>query len=253
MGDLKIIGKKPVLEALEAQLPLKRIYFAAGVSGTAIEKIAAAAEQRHIGTTVLSRGDLQRVAGPEKHQGVVAVMDALPTFGLSELLERIATKQAPALALLDGVEDPHNLGAILRVADGAGIDGVVIPGRRSARLSPGAIKASAGAAFHVPVAKVNNLARTIDTLKDHRFWIVGTDQHAEKNYWEVDLAMPVAFVLGSEGKGMRRLVREKCDFLVRLPMAGKIDSLNVATTAAVLFYELVRQKALRSAAVEKML
>jgi 23S rRNA (guanosine2251-2'-O)-methyltransferase len=242
MPEMKIIGRKPVLEALAANLPIKKIYLAAGAEGKIIANIQATAAKRHIHFTVLNRFDLQRMAGQENHQGIMAVMDALPTLTLEALLEKISGKKNPALAILDGVEDPRNFGAILRVADGAGIDGVVIPQRRSASLTPGAIKTSAGAAFHIPVVEVTNLARAIDTLKDNRFWIIGTDLRGEKHPWDIDFKMPVAIILGSEEKGMRRLVRDKCDFLVKLPMHGKVQSLNVATAAAVLFYEIVRQR-----------
>lgn len=242
MPEMKIIGRKPVLEALAANLPIKKIYLAAGSEGKIIAKIQATAAAQNIRCTVMNRFDLQRMAGQENHQGIVAVMEELPTLTLEALLKKIAGKKNPALAILDGIEDPRNFGAVLRVSDGAGMDGVVIPQRRSASLTPGAIKTSAGAAFHVPVAEVTNLARAIDTLKENRFWIVGTDLSGEKNPWEIDFKMPVAIILGGEEKGMRRLIRDKCDFLVRLPMHGKVESLNVATAAAVLFYEIVRQK-----------
>ena len=242
MNELKIIGRKPVIEAFEAGLPIKKIYLAAGVSGGVIQKILACAERKKVRCTTLNRNALQRMAGPENHQGIIATMDALPALTLDELIAKASQRTNPAFALLDGIEDPRNVGAILRAADGSGIDGVIIPERRSAGLTPGAIKSSAGAAFHVPVAEVTNLARAIDALKAHNFWIVGTDMAAEHTPWQLDLKMPLAIVLGSEGKGMRRLVREKCDFLVKLPMLGKVESLNVAATAAVLFYEIVRQR-----------
>ncbi|MFQ5632132.1 MAG: 23S rRNA (guanosine(2251)-2'-O)-methyltransferase RlmB [bacterium] len=242
MPELKILGRKPVIEALEAKLPIKKIFLATGNEGKIIAKIQALAAKQKIRSTTLNRNNLQRMAGSDNHQGVVAVMDALPTLSLEALLDKVASKNAPVLALLDGVEDPRNFGAILRVADGAGIDGVIIPERRSASLTPGAIKTSAGAAFHVPVAEVTNLSRAIETLKKNRFWIAGMDMAAGKTPWEIDFNIPVTIVLGSEGKGMRRLIREKCDFLVSLPMHGKVESLNVSTAAAAIFYEVVRQR-----------
>ena len=242
MQELKIIGRKPVIEALEANLPVKNIFLAAGAEGKIIATIQVLAAKQRIRCTILNRNDLQRLAGPVNHQGIVAVMDALPTLSLQTLLDNVVSKSAPVLALLDGVEDPRNFGAILRVADGAGIDGVIIPERRSASLTPGAIKTSAGAAFHVPVAEATNLSRAIEMLKKNRFWIVGMDMAGDKTPWEIDFNLPVAIVLGSEGKGMRRLIREKCDFLVSLPMHGKVASLNVSTAAAVIFYEIVRQR-----------
>lgn len=242
MPELKIFGRKPVFEALEANLPIKKIFLAAGAEGKAIAKIQALVTKQKIHCTILNRTDFQRLAGPENHQGIVAVMDALPTLSLQALLDNVVSKSAPVLALLDSVEDPRNLGAILRVADGAGVDGVIIPQRRSASLTPGAIKTSAGAAFHVPVAEVTNLSRAIEALKKNRFWIAGMDMAGDKRPWEIDFNLPVAIVLGSESKGMRRLIREKCDFLVSLPMHGKVESLNVSTAAAAIFYEIVRQR-----------
>lgn len=246
MSDLKILGRNPVLEALEARLPLTTIFLAAGAEGKVIGKISALASKRGISTRTLKKSDLERLAGASNHQGVVATMKPLPTLALEELLATIREHPAPAVLLLDGIEDPRNFGAILRVADGAGFHGVIIPRRRSAGLTPGAIKASAGAAFHVPVVEVANLARAIETLKQHRFWVAGTEMSATTRAWDTDLTMPLAIVLGSEERGMHRLVQEKCDFLVSLPMTGKLASLNVATTAAVLCYEMLRQRQQKS-------
>lgn len=242
MEQLKIAGRKPVREALEARLPLKTIFLAPGAGGKIIERITRLAEKARVPVKTIPRANVQRMAGGENDQGIIAVMDAIPTLDLHDLLAQVASKPAPAFALLDGVEDPHNFGAVLRVADAAGLDGVVVPRRRSASLTPGTLKASAGAAFHVPVAEVGNLARAIETLKKHKFWLVGADQGAAPLPWEIELHnAPVAFVLGSEARGLHRIIREKCDFLVALPMLGRVESLNVSTAAAALFYERVRQ------------
>ncbi len=240
--QLRIIGRKPVLEAMQAGLPLQTIYIAAGSKDNMPDKLLKTAEKARIRIKYLDKNALQRMAGGQNHQGIIAEMQAIATLEIDEFLRSLDMSKAPAIAILDGIEDTRNLGAILRVADGAGLAGVVIPRRRSASLTPGAIKTSAGAAFHIPVVEVANLNRAMKRLQDEGFWLIGADMQGEKRIWEHDLRGPVGFVLGREGKGLHRLIREKCDFLVSIPMLGKVDSLNVATAAAVMFYELVRQR-----------
>ncbi len=242
MPDIKITGRRPVIEALEAKLPLKEVFIAAGSEGRIIEKIEALARKNRVSLRKIRREHFQRMAD-QNSQGVCAFMRPLPTKDIDALLASLEDVKNPALALLDGIEDPRNLGAILRVADGAGVDSVLIPTRRSASLTPGAIKTSAGAAFHVPVTEVASIARAIDRLKKNGFVIVGTDSGQDDKPWDVDLNRPVAFVFGKEGKGMSSFIRGKCDVLVSLPMLGKIDSLNVSTAAAAFFYEMARQRA----------
>jgi 23S rRNA (guanosine2251-2'-O)-methyltransferase len=159
------------------------------------------------------------------------------------LLEQARQKnEPPSLLLLDGIEDPRNLGAIIRVAEGAGMHGVIITKRRCAEVTPAAIKTSAGAAFHLPIAQESNLNAVIEQLKRENVWIVGCDMAAEKSIYEMDARLPLALVLGGEGLGLHQLVRKKCDFLFHIPMRGKIASLNVATAAAIVCYEVVRQR-----------
>src|ERR1700758_5234842 len=203
---------------------------------------------RKIGVPVrfLQRTELDRMAGNAAHQGVVAVTSAKQYNDLEDV---IASKRAEysLLVLLDGIEDPHNLGAILRTADAAGADGVVIPERRAVGVTPTVTKASAGASEHLPIAKVTNIARTVDELKEKHIWVVGLDERGPQTYDALDYNMNCAIVLGAEGKGVHDLVRKKCDFLVSIPMLGKVSSLNVSVAAGVVLYEVVRQRRKKAA------
>src|SRR5437588_7768562 len=192
----------------------------------------------------LQRTELDRMAGNAAHQGVVAVTSAKQ---YSDLDDVVGAKrgQYSLVLVLDGVEDPHNLGAILRTADAAGADGVVIPERRSAAVTGTVTKTSAGASEYLPIAKVTNIARTVEELKERNIWVVGLDERGPKTYDALDYNMDCAIVLGAEGKGVHDLVRKKCDFLVSIPMLGKVLSLNVSVAAAVVLYEIVRQRRAR--------
>ena len=198
---------------------------------------------RKIGVPVrfLQRTELDRMAGNAAHQGVVAVTSAKQYNDLEDV---IAAKRGEysLLVVLDGVEDPHNLGAILRTADAAGANGIVIPERRAAAVTGTVTKASAGASEHLPIAKVTNISRTVEELKENNIWTVGLDERAEQTYDALDYNMDCALVLGGEGKGLHDLVKRKCDFLVSIPMLGKVPSLNVSVAAAVVLYEIVRQR-----------
>jgi len=195
----------------------------------------------------VQRTELDRMAGNAAHQGVVAVTSAKQ---YSDLDDVVGAKrgQYSLVVVLDGVEDPHNLGAILRTADAAGADGVVIPERRAAGVTGTVTKASAGASEHLPIAKVTNISRTVEELKDRNIWTVGLDEHSPQTYDALDYNMDCALVLGAEGKGLHDLVKKKCDFLVSIPMLGKVPSLNVSVAAAVVLYEIVRQRRARESA-----
>jgi len=195
----------------------------------------------------VQRTELDRMAGNAAHQGVVAVTSAKQ---YSDLDDVVGAKrgQYSLVVVLDGVEDPHNLGAILRTADAAGADGVVIPERRAAGVTGTVTKASAGASEHLPVAKVTNISRTVEELKDRNIWTIGLDEHSQQTYDTLDYKMDCALVLGAEGKGLHDLVKKKCDFLVSIPMLGKVPSLNVSVAAAVVLYEIVRQRRARESA-----
>ena len=189
----------------------------------------------------LQRTELDRMAGNAAHQGVVAVTSAKQYSDLDDLVGA-KRGQYSLVVVLDGVEDPHNLGAILRTADAAGADGIVIPERRAASVTGTVTKASAGASEHLPIAKVTNIARTVEELKERNLWTVGLDERGSQTYDALDYNMDCALVLGAEGKGLHDLVKRKCDFLVSIPMLGKVSSLNVSVAAAVVLYEIVRQR-----------
>ncbi len=198
----------------------------------------------------LQRVELDRMAGNAAHQGVVAVTSSKQ---YSDLDDVVGAKrgQYSLVVVLDGVEDPHNLGAILRTADAAGADGVVIPERRAASVTGTVTKASAGASEHLPIAKVTNIARAVEELKDRNIWTVGLDERGSQTYDALDYNMDCALVLGAEGKGLHDLVKRKCDFLVSIPMLGKVPSLNVSVAGAVVMYEIVRQRRARKEASNK--
>jgi len=195
----------------------------------------------------VQRTELDRMAGNAAHQGVVAVTSAKQYSDLDDVVGGKRGEYS-LVVVLDGVEDPHNLGAILRTADAAGVDGVVIPERRAAGVTGTVTKASAGASEHLPIAKVTNISRTVEELKDRGIWTVGLDEHSEQTYDALDYNMDCALVLGAEGKGLHDLVKKKCDFLVSIPMLGKVPSLNVSVAAAVVLYEIVRQRRARESA-----
>jgi 23S rRNA (guanosine2251-2'-O)-methyltransferase len=245
MSDLVIFGRQPILEALASGSPLRKIFLAQGSGGAPMAQVLQQAEAKKIPLQSLSRTELDRLTKTDKHQGIAAMMAGVDYVDCETILSRARKNNSDrkvAMLLLDGVEDPRNLGAILRVADGAGFHGVVITKRRSAEVTAATIKTSAGAAFHLPIAQVANLANTLSFLKKEGLWIVGLEEEAQETIFAMDAKLPLAIVLGSEGQGLHRLVRERCDFLYRIPMAGKLASLNVASAAAVVGYEVVRQR-----------
>ena len=197
----------------------------------------------------LPREQLDRTANTNTHQGVIAVTSSKQYADVDTLLEQRHGEYS-FLVVLDSVEDPHNLGALIRTADAAGADGVIIPERRAAGLTGTAVKASAGASEHLPIARVTNISRTLDELKERNVWTVGLDERGTQSYDEVDYNMHCAIVLGAEGKGMHSLVRGRCDFLVSIPMLGKVPSLNVSVAGGVVMYEVVRQRR-RGATVQR--
>jgi 23S rRNA (guanosine2251-2'-O)-methyltransferase len=240
-----IEGRHPVLEAVRAGRQVHKILMTAGARGSA-EAILKAARERGIPVSFLPREELDAMTRGRVHQGVVALAEPRAYHTADDLLAVAASRgEVPLLVILDGVEDPRNLGSVIRTAAAAGAHGVVIPTRRSAELTPAAVKAAAGAAEHLPVAKEVNLARTMDGLKEKGLWMIGADATARQVHTEVDLTMPAAVVVGGEHRGLRRLVREKCDFLVRIPMAGNHNSLNASVAAAIILYEAVRQRSLK--------
>lgn len=234
-------GRNPVLEAMRAGRRLHKLYIAEGAKGRGIQPILAMAKEHNAVVQYVPRQHLDRLFAGE-HQGVVAVAEAYATLELDELLDQVREKPDPFFVLLEGVQDPHNLGSILRTADAVGVDGIILPKRRAAGITPAVVKASTGAIEYVPVARVTNVARSLEQLKEKGFWIVGAEASAKRRFDQVDYHMPVVLVLGSEGWGISRLVREKLDFEVSLPMTGHVNSLNVSVAAGILMYEVFRQR-----------
>jgi 23S rRNA (guanosine2251-2'-O)-methyltransferase len=236
-----ICGINPVLEALNAgSRHFDRLLIAKGVRNQRIAEAISKASGKGVPLRFESRETLDRMAGSIPHQGLIAVVSAKPVMSLEALLERA---HAPGmLVVLDGVEDPRNLGAILRTAEAAGADGVVLPERHSAGLSETVSRASAGGLEHVNVARVGNVAQSLEALKARGYWVVGLDAAGTERWDAVDYRRSVALVLGGEGRGIRRLVRERCDHLVSIPLFGHVASLNVSVAAAIALYEVVRQR-----------
>jgi 23S rRNA (guanosine2251-2'-O)-methyltransferase len=233
-----VYGINPVLEALRAGRVRSLMVGARG--GSRVGELVRMAERARVEVRRVSDATIERAAGGAVHQGVVAEIEQAAILGLPDL---VAAAVSPALiVVLDGIEDPRNLGAILRTADAAGVDGVVRQSRRAAPLDGISAKTSAGAVAHVKVAEVVNIARALDELKEAGLWIVGLAGDAPTRYDEVDFTVPTALVLGAEGVGLRRLVRERCDWLVTIPMRGHVESLNVAVAAGVALFEVARQR-----------
>lgn len=244
-----IVGKHPVLEALRSGREINKLWIAESAQKNLTLPIVAEAKKHGVIIQYADKRKLDQMAGGVQHQGVVAQAAAYRYAEIEEMLEKArAQGEEPFLLLLDEIEDPHNLGSILRTAECTGAHGVIIPKRRSASLGATVYKTSAGAVEHVPVARVTNLAQTIESLKKQGIWIAGTDVAAEQDVYRSNLDLPLAIVIGNEGKGIGRLIREKCDFLIKLPMLGKLNSLNASVAAGVLMYEVVRQRAAGAAA-----
>jgi len=223
---------------------MDRVVIAKGRQDTRVEEIVQLARKQGISVRFEDRAQVDRLANSKDHQGVVALAAARAAETLEDILGRANAShgQMGLVVLLDGVEDPHNLGAIIRTALAAGAHGVVIPERRAAGLTDTVARASAGALAHLPVAKVTNLARSMEELKEAGYWLVGLDEDGDKSYTEVDYKMPTAIVLGSEGKGLHELTRKRCDFVVSLPTTGPVKSLNVSVAAGVVLFEAIRQR-----------
>jgi 23S rRNA (guanosine2251-2'-O)-methyltransferase len=244
----QLYGVGPVIEALRARRrEIENITVAEGAHGTRLRELLSLAKENGVVVRRVPRAMLSRVAGESaNHQGVIATIAAARYADRDDLLERlsrkIGTDEQPLVVALDCIEDPRNLGAIIRAVECAGAHGVFIPERRAVGLTEAVAKASAGAVEHVPVARVTNFARLIDDLKERNIWTICASANAETNYTDWDWTLSSAIVLGSEGAGLHRLVREKCDALVRIPILGHIESLNVSVAAGIILYEALRQR-----------
>ena len=242
----RLTGIHAVREALEAGRAFDRIVIAKGRQDTRVEDIVQLARARNISLRFEDRSQLDRLADSKDHQGIVGLVASRAAGTLDEILAAanagVGRGEKGLIVLLDGVEDPHNLGAVIRTSLAAGAHGVVIPERRAAGLTDTVARASAGALAHLPVAKVTNLVRTMEELKDAGYWLVGLDERGDKNYTEVDYRSPTGIVLGGEGKGLHELTRKRCDFVVSLPTKGPVKSLNVSVAAGVVLFEALRQR-----------
>ena len=245
-----IYGINAVAEALKAR---GRAFQWVGVAkerhDLRLQRVVEECRRQGVAVRFLSRAELEDMAGNNAHQGVVAVTSAKQYSGLDDVVDGKRGHYS-LVVVLDGVEDPHNLGAVIRTADAAGADGVVIPERRAAGVTAIVTKASAGASEHLPIARVTNVSRTLEELKAKNLWIVGLDERGRESYDSLDYNMDCAIVLGAEGKGVHELVRRKCDHLVSIPMLGKVSSLNVSVAAGVVLYEIVRQRRSRTGTPE---
>jgi len=244
MKPEKIAGINPVKEALKAGRPLQRLLVSKQQKpGRGLQEIIKLAQSSGIEVTMVSREILNREAQGASHQGVMAFAAPRRSASLEDILGIPGQRgQAPLFLVLDGVEDPRNLGAIVRTAEVAGVHGLVIPERRAAGLTETVAKAAAGALEYVPVVTVVNIANTLEAFKGAGVWVAGAETEGDMLYWDADFVRPTALVLGGEGRGMRRLVRERCDYTVSLPQKGRIHSLNVSVAAGVLLYEVLRQR-----------
>lgn len=237
-----IIGRNPVIEALKSNTPIDTIYIDG--NGGSLGLIRRLAKEKNIVVKDTQDKKLSQLAGGASHQGVVAIGAFGEYVSVEDILEVSSKKGTkPFIIICDEIEDPHNLGAIIRTAETAGADGIIIPKRRSASLNATVAKTSAGAISYVPVARVSNLASCIDTLKENGVWIYGTDASGS-DYCQTDFTGSMALVIGSEGFGISRLIQKKCDFMVKLPMYGNINSLNASVASGIFMYEVVRQRRL---------
>lgn len=239
----QIEGRNAVLELLETGKDINKIFIANGEKHGSINKIISIAKERKVVIVEADRAKLNQMAMSDNHQGVIAIVPPFDYCEVEDILEEANKKQEkPFILILDGIEDPHNLGSIIRTAETAGVHGIIIPKRRAATVNSTVYKVSAGAVEHMKIARVNNLNETIKYLKDNDIWICGTDMDAKNYYYNEKFDGPIAIVIGSEGFGMSRLVKENCDFLVKIPMKGKITSLNASVSAGIVMYEVVKQR-----------
>lgn len=237
-----IIGKNPVIEALKSERDINKILIAEGSQSGQMQQVIGMAKEANVIVQFVPKKKIDQLADGN-HQGVIAQVAAYEYAEIDDLFAAAEKKnEAPFFLLLDEIEDPHNLGSIMRTADASGAHGIIIPKRRAVGLTATVAKLSTGAIEYIPVARVTNMAQTIDELKERGVWIAGTDASAKQDFRQMDGTLPLGLVIGSEGKGMGRLIRDKCDFLLSLPMVGHVTSLNASVAAALLMYEVHRKR-----------
>ena len=242
----KVEGRNAVLELLESGRDINKIYISKGERHGSINKIIAIAKERKILIAEIEKNKLNQMSETQNNQGVIAIVPPYDYCDVGDILDEAKKRnEKPFILILDGIEDPHNLGSVIRTAETAGVHGIIIPKRRACSVNSTVSKVSAGAVEHIKIARVNNINETIRELKENDVWICGTDMEAKQFYYEQDYNIPIAIVIGSEGYGMARLVKENCDYLVKIPMKGKITSLNASVSAGIVVYEALKQRILR--------
>lgn len=239
----QIEGRNSVLELLESGKDVNKIFIERGEKHGSINKIIGIAKDKKIIIVEVDRNKLNQMATTDNHQGVIAIVPPFDYCEVCDILQEAKNKEKqPFILILDGIEDPHNLGAIIRTAETAGVDGIIIPKRRACSVNGTVYKVASGAVEHMKIARVNNLNDEIKYLKENNIWVYGTAIEATKYYYEEDLKGSIALVIGNEGEGISRLVRENCDELLKIPMKGKITSLNASVSAGIIMYEAVKQR-----------
>lgn len=239
----QVEGRNSVIELLESGRDINKIFVAKGEKHGSINKILALAKEHKVIVTEVERSKINSMSQTDNNQGVIAIVPPFNYCEVDDILNLAKEKnEDPFIIILDGIEDPHNLGSIIRTAETAGVHGIIIPKRRAAQVNSTVNKVSAGAVEHMKIARVNNITETIRYLKENDLWICGTDINTNTYYYNQDFKMPIGIVIGNEGFGMSRLVRENCDFLIKIPMKGKITSLNASVSAGIVMYEAVKQR-----------
>jgi len=239
----QVEGRNSVLELLESGKDINKIFITKGEKHGSIHKIVAIAKEKRVIIVEKDRRQMEQMAQTQNYQGVIAIVPPFEYCEVEDILEEAKSKQEdPFVLILDGIEDPHNLGSIIRTAETAGVHGVIIPKRRAAGVNSTVNKVSAGAVEHMKVARVTNISETMDKLKKEGLWICGTDIHTDTYYYNQDLTGPLGIVIGNEGSGMSEKVRKNCDFLVKIPMKGKVTSLNASVSTGIIVYEAVKQR-----------
>ena len=250
--DDQIEGRNSVLELLESGKDINKIYVTRGEKHGSINKILGIAKERRIIVVEKDKRQMDEMAQEDNYQGVIAIVPPFEYVEIQDILQNAAEKnEDPFVLILDGIEDPHNLGSIIRTAETAGVHGIIIPKRRAVSVNSTVNKASAGAVEHMKIARVTNITDAIDELKRVGLWICGTDINAEKYYYNQDLTGPLGIVIGNEGKGISEKVKKNCDFNVKIPMKGKITSLNASVSTGIIVYESVKQRIAQSAKMSK--
>lgn len=239
----KITGINAVSEALQGGRKVEMIYMVEGPESKRIMAIKEDAISQKLPIKFVKRERMDQMAGNDRHQGVIALVESYSYASLEDVMAlAVRRNETPFIVILDGIEDPHNLGAIIRTAECAGVHGIIIPKHHAAEITPAVSRASAGAVEHMLVVKSTNLVNVLKELKGLGFWIIGADMEGQSDYYKTSIPTPAALVIGSEGKGIRRLVREHCDLLLRIPLYGNVNSLNASVAGALLIYEIIRQR-----------